>query len=439
MHLSPYTFLFSKENRHYAFSSLTKSLLELDFETYSKLLQLSQSENRNTINPKFEESNSDVLYNTHIVCDRVADEYDLCKSMILNRRNDRSDMHITIAPTMDCCFSCYYCFERHKKPAYMTRETADSIIEYVNAQTNLKNLHVTWFGGEPLMAIDIIRYFTDALLKVFKGSYSADIITTAFHVNEEVVKIIKNAHITEMQVSIDGKEKTHNSVKHTFGCENSYIRILDNIELLNEHYPALTIGLRVNLTKQNCNEYEELFCELSDRFRGKRVSIIPGFIVNRNNVVSPDIFSYNEVSQFSINLWESYKIPTPWIMYDKGQGECAIRKINSLVVDASANIYKCWEKLGDEKYTIGKLTRGGVVTETNHELLQRFLFGADPLNDEKCKVCKMLPICFGGCPIQRIENVFENKKNILCTTHKEKVVQWLSAYLDLKELVSSQE
>lgn len=49
----------------------------------------------------------------------------------------------------------------------------------------------------------------------------------------------------------------------------------------------------------------------------------------------------------------------------------------------------------------------------------------------------MLPICFSGCPIQRIENVFENKKNIHCTTHKEKVVEWLSAYLDFKELISS--
>lgn len=435
MLLSPYAVFFEREKKYYVFSTLTKALLELDKEAYAKLSQM--TEHNSLSDSIIDESDKELLYNSHILCDNQLDEYVLCKSMILDNRNDETDMHLTITPTMDCCFSCYYCFEREKTPAYMTLDIADAIIKHIVGKKNLKNLHVTWFGGEPLMATYIIQYFTDKLLKVFKGSYSADIITTAFHINENVIDILKKTRITEMQISIDGKEKTHNSVKYTPSCDNSFLRTINNIELLNKLYPALTIGVRVNLSKHNYGEYKELYRDLSNRFKGKRVSIYPGVIVSRNDVKLDNLFTHNEVSLFYLNLWESEKIPTPWILYCSEQGECAIRKRNSLVIDASATVYKCWEKVGDKKFKVGKLAQNGDVIDVDNTLLRRYIYGADPLEDEKCRVCKMLPVCFGGCPIQRIENIFENKKNILCTTYKEKIEQWLSAYLDFIQFLKS--
>lgn len=435
MMLSPYAVFFEREKKHYVFSTLTKALLELDKEMYARLSQA--TEHNSLYDSIIDESDKELLYDSHIICDNQQDEFVLCKSMILDNRNDETDMHLTITPTMDCCFSCYYCFEREKEPAYMTLETVDSIIKLVEGQKNLKSLHVTWFGGEPLMATHIIQYFTYKLLKNFKGSYSADIITTAFHINEKVIDILKKTRITEMQISIDGKERTHNSVKYTSCCDNSFLRTINNIELLNKLYPTLTIGVRVNLSKQNYDEYKELYCDLSNRFKGKRVSIFPGYIVSRNDVELDNLFTHNEVSSFSLNLWESYRIPTPWILYSCKQGECAIRKSNSLVIDASANVYKCWEKVGNKRFIVGKLAQNGDIVDADNTLLRRYIYSADPLEDEKCRVCKMLPICFGGCPIQRIENLFENKKNILCTTYKDKLEQWLSAYIDFKEFLNS--
>ena len=427
MFISPYTILFNRNGKYYAFSTLTKTFLEMDKKTYDAL-----SSDLESIKETGAIENSDIrfLYDSHILCDNPKDEYLICKSMILDRRNDETDMHLTIAPTMDCCFSCYYCFERNKKPTYMSYKTVDAIIKLICHFKAIKHLHVTWFGGEPLMAVDVIDYFSTKIISTFKGHYSADIITTAFHINEKVIDVLKRSHITEMQISIDGKENSHNAIKFTSSGENSFRKIMDNILLLSNKYPSLNIGVRVNLTKQNYEEYTDLYYDFSKRFTGRKISIFPGFVVSRNNgIESKCLFSRNEVSLFSLNLWNMHKIPTPWIIYQKEQSECAIRKKNSLVVDASGNVYKCWEKLGDEKHKIGKLSQDGQLT--------RYLYGADILDDEKCRECSMLPICFGGCPILRLENVYEKKRNILCSSYKGKIEQWLSAYIELKEYMEA--
>lgn len=428
MLISPYAILFEKEKKYYAFCTLTKALLELDDKTYADLLKIGGNEIVEGFH--IEESDLKVLYDSHIICNDLQEEYDLCKSMILNDRNDETDMHITIAPTMDCCFSCFYCFERQKEPSYMTRGIADSIIKFIKTQKKLKTLHVTWFGGEPLMAVHIIEYFTKNLLDVFSGVYTSEIITTALFIDEGIIDILKNAKITEMQISIDGQEKTHNSIKHTPKCQNAFLRTMGNIELLNKLYPDLAIGIRVNMTKKNQHEFKDLYFDILKRFNGTNVSIFPGFIVNRNNITLTNLFTHNEISEFSLKIWEINKIPTPWIIYSKDQGECAIRKKNSWVFDASANVYKCWEKVGDKKFKIGKLEQNGQIVCVNHGQLDRYLYGADPLYDEKCMCCNVLPICFGGCPIQRIENFFDKKDNIVCSSYKGNIVRWLSAYLD---------
>ena len=433
MLLSQYTVLFNKGNKYYCFSTLTKTIVELNQETYNML----SSSNLDIAHGKLlDDSEKQLLYNAHIVCDNQLDEYLFCKSIILSKRFDDTNMHLTIAPTMDCCFSCYYCFERGKKPIYMSIGTADAIVKLIKNQRNLKQLHITWFGGEPLMAIGIIKYLSKNILSSFNGKYSADIITTAYHIDEEIINTLKESLITEMQITIDGNEDTHNSVKFTSNGTNSYQRIINNVLLLCQEYPSLTIGVRVNLTKHNCNEYVDLYNNFKKLFANKNVSIFPGFVVSRNNGIKSDcLFSKNEIALFSLDLWESHKIPTPWIMYQKTQSECAIRKRNSLVVDASGNLYKCWEKIGDLTYKIGNLTQTGDITNINHIQLNRYLYGADILEDSKCRKCAILPICFGGCPLLRIENVYDCKNNNLCSSYKGCISHYLSAYIELKEIL----
>ena len=113
--------------------------------------------------------------------------------------------------------------------------------------------------------------------------------------------------------------------------------------------------------------------------------------------------------------------------------ECAIRDLRAISFDPEGYAYKCWEVIGDTRYAIGKLAKDGSLKEPNHVALNRQLYGADPAENKKCAACSYLPLCNGGCPIQRIQNEFENYRNDVCTPMKGFLPEFLAAHIALKK------
>ncbi|MDH6382823.1 sulfatase maturation enzyme AslB (radical SAM superfamily), partial [Dysgonomonas sp. PFB1-18] len=65
------------------------------------------------------------------------DEFLLYKSILQSQRSDGTHMHLTIAPTMDCNFSCHYCFEKKEK-SYINSDRIDSLIKYLENKDDIK-------------------------------------------------------------------------------------------------------------------------------------------------------------------------------------------------------------------------------------------------------------------------------------------------------------
>ena len=98
--------------------------------------------------------------------------------MMMKIRNQRSFMHLTIAPTMECNFNCFYCFETNKPKGKMTPEVMDSIIKYIESMPSLEKIYLTWFGGEPLLAIELMELFYAKLTQHSFKSFDSNVITT---------------------------------------------------------------------------------------------------------------------------------------------------------------------------------------------------------------------------------------------------------------------
>jgi len=439
MKVSNYTFLFENNNEYFIFNSLSKSFLQIDKEDFD-ILSVKQKRKAEISEQDIDKELFDELKKRLMLCENHKDEFLLFKSILMDIRNSDKNIHFTIAPTMDCCFSCFYCFEKgnHKK-TYMTEEVMDSIAKNIENRKELQSIHITWFGGEPLMAIDKMQEFYKKFRKVWKGEFSSKIITTAHHITPEVIEVLKEIEVKSMQITLDGAEKTHNSIKVTKGCDNAFQKVISNIDLLVEKYPELAINIRINTTKKNAAEYIDLHKLIYQRYNGRNVNMYPGIVndrsENRNTDKENDFFSNNDCALFSIDLWNEHKIATYWLKYqDTMFYECAIRNKNVFGIDPEGYLYQCWENIGNKKYAIGKLDKEGNITEINQKVLNRNLYGADPLANQECIECSYLPMCAGGCPINRIENEFEGRCNELCTTHKNYIKEWLSIYLELKKL-----
>ena len=442
MKTSKYTFFFDiEQNEFYVYNTLSNALIEIDKESYQLLKRKDQKEFLKT---DFDEDIYEALTNNGILTENDDDDYLKYKASISVLRSHRGFMHLTLAPTMDCCFNCFYCFEKYKDRNYMTTEVMDSIIRYITLQKDLERIKLTWFGGEPLMAISQMEMFYDKFISVWKKPIESNIITTGYHINDQVITILKKIGVSSVQITLDGLKETHNRVKFLNNKEDVFEKVWNNIKLLGNSAPEIGITIRVNLTKENAHEYVSLVKLYYKDFENyKNIAIAPAFVLDRgvSNCDSCDkqntLFKHNERSQFILDLAKQ-GINSPFIKYpERFFMECAIRNNVAISFDPEGNAYKCWEVIGNKDYSIGKLNSNGQLIDYNFKVLNRQLFGADPIDDPICSKCKYLPICCGGCPIQRIQNKFEEGQNNVCTHYKRYMADFLKMYITIKKLKSN--
>lgn len=69
-----------------------------------------------------------------------------------------SKLILTLAPTSQCNFNCPYCFEENKPICKMSEQTISNIVKFIAKYENLKQLYLTWYGGEPLLALNILSF-----------------------------------------------------------------------------------------------------------------------------------------------------------------------------------------------------------------------------------------------------------------------------------------
>lgn len=307
MKISKYTFMFDENGQeYYVYNTLSNALMEIDKESYSLLFESRNTQKLSTAD--FDEDLWEALCINNIISDNDTDDYLKYKASITNIRKQRTGMHLTLAPTMDCCFRCHYCFEKYKEKKYMTPEIMDQIIKYVTSYPELKNIKITWFGGEPLMAVPQIEEFYDKFRDIWQEPFISNIITTGYHIDKESIRVMQKVGISSVQITLDGMKETHNKVKHLPSGEDVFERILSNIELLNDSAPEINITIRVNLTLENKEEYIPLHKLCLTRFYGRsNITISPAFVLDRgtgdicrsnNNI----FFGHIERSKFILNL-----------------------------------------------------------------------------------------------------------------------------------------
>lgn len=179
MTISKYNHFILKDGKYLLYNALSNALIEITQDLYNIL---KGEEYIELIMDQDKEIYSQLLSAKVIVEDDVVELLKL-KRYINERRYDTSYASFTILPTLDCNFSCPYCFE-NKKAVYMS----DSVIEKVSLFIRSiidgkKGFNITWFGGEPLLASKQIRKLHEKINAKNESIYSS-IITNGYLLNQ---------------------------------------------------------------------------------------------------------------------------------------------------------------------------------------------------------------------------------------------------------------
>lgn len=98
----------------------------------------------------------------------IPKEYDETALSNLNYMNEitRNSLCFIIYPTLACNFRCPYCYQDHENEN-MSAETAAGIVSYVRKNiSKFRELHIAWFGGEPLLKMDLIEKMSKELMDI---------------------------------------------------------------------------------------------------------------------------------------------------------------------------------------------------------------------------------------------------------------------------------
>jgi len=350
---------------------------------------------------------------------------------------------LVIAPTMACNMACEYCFEGNKK-GRMSEETISEILKFAQKRgDSLAGFEVTWYGGEPLLAMDIIeklsRSFID-LGKEHRFAYNADIITNGYLLKPDVVDQLKEWNVRMVQVTLDGPARHHNKKRRLKNDQPSYETIVENIKYA---VKQLNVSIRINVDDNfNIEMLDELLDELIDAGLKDKALIYFEFLEPVNSVCANIAetchttrdFSKYEVDYYRLLLDKGFKIdklPSPMMMY------CLAQSLGGFALDPDGDIYRCLNTVGDKSKSMGNIRNK--IDYKHPNFLNFFRF--NPFEDEVCRECNILPVCLGGCPMKRAER--DLSRDELCDSWKYNLPEMLevialSKYRQLKPEMKEQ-
>lgn len=372
----------------------------------------------------------DVLLKEEIIVPKSTNEIKLVEYHYYNKIFNERFLSLSIAPTMKCNFGCFYCFEEgNKNDGLMTDETVNKLVEYI-ANQNEKNINIHWFGGEPLLGFKQILNICRQLNKR-NINYTSSIITNGSLLTPQKINLLGELNVQRIQISLDGIAKDHDCRRVFKNGSPSFQLIIKNLENLLQ-LTKIKVSIQVTVDHSNETAYKDVMEYMNTNFKHyietKRMSIGHNYVQNRTDFYndglcfSPEQILWDEIKSITEKTGKT-RVPS----FPKLTFPCMFRRKESYAIDSQGNIYKCLEHLGNPKCKIGNLKDGYIskkkIIETSFIHL--------PFEDEECRKCAYLPICGGGCPIDRIKYK-EGKISNCCSIHKVKLEKLLPYLYKMK-------
>lgn len=412
--VSYYNFEVEYTNGILLYNALTDTVFPMSFKEYSVIETLMENL---TVFQKEYPRLYQCFKNSGFIIPDDFDEYMFIKFENKKRVFRNKEYHITINPTLDCNVRCWYCSVVSEGAQHYNERMCDDVVISLTkhiellAQNKPNSIILDWFGGEPLMYFnDVMKVISDRALYLsqkYNIPIRQQITTNATLLTKEVIEYMKNANFSFFQISIDGNERRQNLIKRYSNKSGTYRDVINNINLLCETIPNVSICLRINYDRQTLKNAIDITKDLSEASK-KNITI--DFQRVWQVECTPEMKNMLKTAMESFNA-NGYKTMY-WGYRHKNFIPCYADNINHYVINYDGRIFKCTARDYSDRLMIGTLKNNGEI-QWNNSLLSK-MFGNDVFEREECAKCKILPLCMGPC-IQKRYDSFANHTEITCT------------------------
>lgn len=314
-----------------------------------------------------------------------------------------------------CNLSCEYCFYRdvsehreHLGFGIMQKDTARVLIEKALKYADGGSIAFAFQGGEPTLAgLDYFGYFVNTVkeLNKKKSPVFYSIQTNGTVLDEKWAEFLRENNFL-VGLSLDG-DFDANKFRKKPGGENSFYNIIDTARLLEKHRVEFNI---LTVLTGYCAENIERIYSFFRFHRFGYLQFIPclrpfdseekselymtpeqyaDFLIKLFNLYVKDYVRHQYVSIRQFDNWVRLYLGHPTEQCGI-KGHCS----HQFVSEANGNIYPCDFYCTDE-YLLGNILETDFEQMEHSETAVKFI-KESLIIPERCRECKLFPICRGG-------------------------------------------
>lgn len=323
-------------------------------------------------------------------------------------------LQLILLASEDCNFRCAYCYEEFARGTMQpwVRTGVKRLVE--RRLDRLRNLSISWFGGEPLYgmaAIDDLAPFFFSVAEQNKLSYSCSMTTNGYLLTPEVAERLLAWNVRRFQITIDGPPESHDCSRPTRDGQGTFSVILDNLKALSEREDEFMVAIRVNFDRNNYPQLDGFLDLIEDEFRHDTRFKLMFRAVGKwggPNDSNLDVCGRDETASIQADLKKKAQQKGIALVDDirevKGMGAqvCYAARPYNFIIGASGKLMKCTIELdSNDRNVVGSITEDGSLQLDQDKLA----LWTEPAfeRDTKCQKCVVLPTCQGVfCPLVRM-------------------------------------
>lgn len=424
-----------------AFSSRTSNILHIGPSLYNQIT------NREWL--KIQEDKLDELLAKKIIVKSSENEL---RSIIEENKeaiNGIKTLKLVLQPTAACPLGCHYCGQQHSAKKLNRTKHVVEFSEHMLSKQSFQNIHVTWFGSEPLSGLSNLIELSSSLMSLASEKnieYSASIVTNGLLLSKKVADaLVKQHKILSFEITLDGDAESHDKRRMTKTGSPTFQRIYSNLRNFanDENLKSAELTVRANVDESNRDRIEPLIRLLAKDGLQNRIQFYVAPIHSWGHdehklAASKQDFAQWEIEWFLLMLQLGFQ---PALIPKRKPIVCTAVSKSSFLIDPEGSVFGCTEvslvdsygKGDANKHRFGDLTDSSVDASPKRHLLGNF-------NDEVlegkhgCSYCPMLPVCGGHCPKEWKEGI------VPCPSFKFNMQdRMLLSYLVSKNQISAQE
>jgi uncharacterized protein len=299
---------------------------------------------------------------------------------------------LAVSATEQCNFRCTYCYEDFEI-GEMSDATYTALKLFVaKRMPQLKSFTLSWFGGEPLLAldktVDFTRYCNDLAAQYGVRMPRATMPTNASALTPKNLVALVDAGVRHFMISLDGQADAHNQTRKTIGGKPTFDRVYRNLLAVRacRTEQPFEILLRLHLHENNIASQLALAEQLSADFAAD----------SRFDILPIAVGDFGGAPVKSLALLRSNSDSIKGEIYRRfGRGNqaaaqeewdvCYAAKWNHLFIRPDGRISKCTSALNRADNDIGRLLENGEIEfDEQKALLWGFGFQTGKKNDLDC-------------------------------------------------------